>query len=196
MNASCVCCVAAIATIAACERAAKERTYLGAPDDVQQRALAIGCRRIASDHAGLKAFSCIKHMEPCGCTLVIDIATESSKDWSKELVLVLAVDLFGCPPNIGRDDIFAVLDPMIPVDLRDAFHELLTVPRMQRDAEQQQRFALVQTETFGSVHATVELGVVTDKPRLVITLDSSTRPAATWLVADAPAYGRCPRETQ
>ncbi len=156
---------------------------LGSIDELRARAVDAGCTVISSPVTP-NGFACVKRVKPCGCELVLKVIGTPNG----ARIALLKLDLFGCPPDLGRADVRALVDPLLPSSQVGAFHDFMANPRILRDADQRHHNAVFQTASFEHVHARVLFGVVNDLPRQTLWLDRYTPRDIQLLVPDAPAY--------
>lgn len=156
---------------------------LGAIDELRAGAVDAGCTVISSPVTP-NGFACVKRVKPCGCELVLKVI--GTPDAAR--IAWLKIDLFGCSPDLGRAEVRALVDPLVPSSHVGAFHDFTTNPRILRDADQRQHYAVFQSASFEHVHTRVLFGVVNETPRQTLWLDRYTPGGIELLVPDAPAY--------
>jgi len=181
----------ALASTSACSRNAPhgEVEYFGSVDVLRGRAEVLGCHFIETNYRFPGAFSCITKIQPCGCTLTIDVSTTKHKVYPwEDTVDLVDLRLDGCPADVGRDQILSFVDPLIHEDRRSAFNDLVTKPLIQRDADQQRHKSVVQSGVFGDAHVQVEFGVVAEVIRTQVHIDRFTELKPAKLVDDVRGY--------
>jgi hypothetical protein len=167
-----------------------ELPALADPTTFRAHAERLGCTMGALGFIGDEAFACVKALEPCGCTLVLEVNTARQRD-GKYGVSLIKADLFGCPSGSGDAELRALLEPVVPARHLRAFDEIVTQPQQQRTPEQAQRFGAFQTARFDGVYVRSFFGVESPTPRRTIWLDRHTPEGIRELIVDAPAYGSC-----
>lgn len=100
--------------LAACGRsgAVEQMPYLGNVAAARTKLTAIGCEIVHSHATGEQSFSCVKHLEPCECTLVVDVAA-GVFDHRDEIRWV-RFDLYGCPSDAGSNGLREAVAQLVP----------------------------------------------------------------------------------
>src|SRR5690606_2851388 len=86
---------------------------LADPATLAAHAERLDCTEPALGYFGDEAYSCVRALEPCGCTLVFKFDTVAQRD-GKHVVNLVKADLFGCPAGTGDAEVRALLEPIVP----------------------------------------------------------------------------------
>jgi hypothetical protein len=156
--------------------------YLGDVATARTKLEAIGCEIVHSHATGEQSFACLKHLEPCECTLVVDVAAGVFDH--RDQIRWVRFDLFGCPGEAGRNGIREAVAQLVPeADRRsvEAYLGSLTPSAVHT----------FEATTIGAVHLRSLQGVA-GTSRHIVWLDRFTSVAGRASVPDATSIGsRC-----
>lgn len=181
----------------ACDSSKRQPPLLGSASELRQRASKVGCVSVDPDYFGADAFSCVKKLAPCGCTLLLKVDT--TRDASPRVNLV-RIDLVGCRAGEANDAVAGLLDPFVSEAARASLHDFITRPRLARTEEQEERLAVLQQATLGSMAVRVQFGAHSTRNagagRRTIWLDPAASVSREELVPDVPASASCGSASQ
>lgn len=181
----------------ACDAAKRQPPLLGSPSALRQRASSIGCVSVEPDFFGVQAFSCVKALAPCGCTLLLKADTTNDADPRVNLV---KIDLLGCRAGEANEAVEQLVNPFVSEAARGSLRDFITRPHLARSEEQASRLAVLQQATYGSVAVRVQFGAQSMQNvgagRRTIWIDSLASEAREELVPDVPMTAPCAPATQ
>lgn len=187
----------AVLVLTACGSTKRQPPLLGSPSELLQRASRIGCASVDPDFFGKDAFSCIKTLAPCGCTLLLKVDTTS--DASPRVNLV-RIDVIGCRAGEANNAVADLLDPFVSRTARALLRDFITRPHLARTEEEEARLAVLQQATFGSVAVRVQFGAQSARNagagRRTIWVDPAASGSREELVPDVPASASCVSASQ
>jgi hypothetical protein len=177
--------------VSACSGRTKPSPGLGSVTALRERAVRLGCELVDGDYFGADAFSCIKRLASCGCTLLVKADTT---DEAKPSLNLIRVDLVGCRAGEGSDELAQLLDPFITENAA-SFHDFITTPQVARTQAQEARFAVLKSARHGALNVRAMFGAQPSAnvgaARRTVWIDSVAAEAPNELVPDSAIDARC-----